>query len=370
MLSPSVIFFYFSLFFIAFPTPEYICLYFFGFFLTASHCTVYYRIFGLFRPCQFFSSPTYLCRYLSLVDLSNKMIYLPQILLLLLWLPGLLATPLHHHYGSQVFSGAYRPEIRSAANDFSAAWLVTTEHLIAAEASVKRAENMAGATFAVVRYKVFIDNSYSSIMTRDYFDFFVEHLSSTTNQIPHSNLQVMNEKARKLNQTAELLKHEFFFQHKQDIRLNQTLAILVFSSLAFSVPKEIQQHSDIRISFFISTFYSLYRYYRNIAVYVSNEKDRQTVIDMKLPTWDLRVLKVPLDIKNYTTALPRESILDVIQNLKVDSKNHQKYRSFQYVYFSEGDQLLHMRHVKEIYNIIDESGGKFTMVPHRMNVSR
>ncbi len=283
--------------------------------------------------------------------------------LLLLQLLSTIAT--NNMYGSQMFSGAYRPEIKLIANDFSAAWLVTKSQLLIAEASIRRAQNMAGATFAVVRHRV--DRTYTSVMTRDYFDFFVEHLSSMSNQIPHSNIAIMQEQTKKLNQTAELLQHELFYQYKQDKRLDQTLGILVFSSLAFSVPKNIQQHSDIRIAFFTTTFYSLYRYYRHIIVYVGNEKDRQMVANMKIPAWEVKVLQVPLDAKNYTTALPRESIVDALVSLKEGSP---RYQQFQYVYYSEGDQLLHMRHIKDIYNLMDESNGKFSIVPHRMNVSR
>lgn len=271
-----------------------------------------------------------------------------------------------HGIGSQVFSGVYRPDITQSACDFSAAWLLSKERLLIAEGPLKKAENMAGATFAVVRHKT--DKTYSSIVTRDYFDFFVEHLSSTSNQIPHSNLAVMAEQTNKLNRTAELLQHDFFKQQKSDVRLDQTLAILVFSSMAFSVPKEIRQHSDIRVAYFTSTFYSVYRYFGNVCIFVGNERDRQILIDAHIPAWDITVIDVPLDARNYTTALPRDTILHIIERFK-DPTKYRRLSKVRYVYFSEGDQILHMRHIKELYNLIDESKGKFVIVPHRMNVS-
>lgn len=274
------------------------------------------------------------------------------------------AYPLH---GTQIFSGVYHPDIMQTANDFSAAWLVSRERLLVSEVSLKLAQNMAGATFAVVRHRT--DKSYTSILTRDFFDFFVEHLSSTSNQIPHSNLAVMSEQTMKLNQTAHLLQHELFFQQKSDDRLDQTLAILIFSSLAFSVPKEIRQHSDIRTAYFTATFYSLYRYFQNICIFVGNEKDRQILTAAHIPAWDIEVLSVQLDSRNYTTALPRDSLLHIIERFKQPQK-YRRLSQFKYIYFSEGDQILHMRHVRELYNLIDESGGKFVVIPHRMNVGQ
>ncbi len=279
-----------------------------------------------------------------------------------------------HYEGSRIFSGVYRPDIRLAANDFSAAWLLSKERLIISEPTLKRAENMAGASFAVVRH--FVDPQYTTsstcVVTRDMFDYFVEHLSSTSNQIPHSNTEVMNEQRYKLEQTTHLLQHEHFYQHNIDKRLNQTLAILIFSSIAFSVPQSVQQQKDIRLSYFLTTFFGVYRYYKHILVYVSCEKDRQLLLRHAphgyFPAMEIRIKPVGVDYKNRTIGLPRESLLDLIHRLQ-DIPNNRELSPFQYVYFSEGDQILHMRHIKELYNIIDDTHNKAVIVPHRMNVS-
>eukprot|EP01034_Spumella_vulgaris_P023674 gene23674-29917_t len=84
---------------------------------------------------------------------------------------------------------------------------------------------------------------------------------------------------------------------------------------------------------------------------------------MGLPYFKLTILEVPLDFKNRTILLPKESLLNVIGHLKADEPLYHKFR---YVYYSEGDQILHLRDPEVIFDAIDSSNGTFVAIPHRM----
>ena len=75
-------------------------------------------------------------------------------------------------------------------------------------------------------------------------------------------------------------------------------------------------------------------------------------------------LQVPLDVKNRTVLLPKMSLEYSLKQMLSDPL----WSSYQYVYYSEGDQILHLRHSTELYDVIDASGGSFVLVPHRMQV--
>jgi hypothetical protein len=86
---------------------------------------------------------------------------------------------------------------------------------------------------------------------------------------------------------------------------------------------------------------------------------------MQLPYFKLTILDVPVDAKNRTILLPRDSLLNVISSLKSDQL---VFRKFRYVYYSEGDQILHMRDPAVLFDVIDLSNGTLVAVPHRMQV--
>ena len=87
---------------------------------------------------------------------------------------------------------------------------------------------------------------------------------------------------------------------------------------------------------------------------------------MNLPIWSGQPvqLQVPLDPKNRTILLPRLSLEYSLQQLNTNPQ----WQVFKYVYYSEGDQILHFRSAHEFFNVIDQSGGSFAIVPHRMQV--
>ncbi len=264
------------------------------------------------------------------------------------------------------FSGVFIPNTTESAADFSAAWLVHKSHLIKIEDRINASFNMAGATFAVTRAKY---EGTVTVMTRDYFDFMVEHLSATSNQIPFSNPDIFEAAHDKLAGTVKALASHVAtfnetFNDRMDPRVYKTVAIMVYSSMAFSARHSTVQ-SRIRKPFFEATFWSVYRYFPNTIVFVADDKDAAAVRDMNIPYWRLVKMPVPLDHLNRSTALPRYSIISVIKHMRQGTD----YHGMDYVYFTEGDQILHMRRAGDLFDTIDNSDGYFVVAPHRMQVS-
>jgi hypothetical protein len=231
------------------------------------------------------------------------------------------------------------------------------------------------------------------MLSRDYFDFLVEHLSTTSNQIPNSNkvvFQIYYDRIRKVVKELQNVAHA---KPETDPRLQQTLATLIYSSITFSRPQASVQAS-IREPYFEATFWSVYRYIPNIIIFVASDLDRKAVESMALPVIEILQLEVPLDNKNRTVALPRHSLGYVDSHMR-DALNEEgtepqdmklrgppvsqkrtltignsslSWSQFKYVFFSEGDQILHMRQAAGLYDAVDAGQGKIVVVPHRMQV--
>ena len=280
------------------------------------------------------------------------------------------------------YSGLYSPNIKKtgSAEDFAAAWLVSKERFLASKRFLDSSTNMAGVSFAITRARC---KGCYTMLTRDYFDFLVEHLSTTSNQIPSSNKFVFQIYYNRIQNVVKELKEIAYDRPETDSRLKQTVAPLIYSSITFSRPQATVQAS-IREPFFEATFWSVYRYIPYIVVFVASDHDRITVENMKLPAIEIKQLEVPLDHKNRTVALPRYSlswldsvlrssmlVIDTTTTTTSDANTHDKnweWSQFQYVYFSEGDQIVHIRRASGLYDAVDAGQGKIAVVPHRMQV--
>ncbi len=120
----------------------------------------------------------------------------------------------------------------------------------------------------------------------------------------------------------------------------------------------------VRPAYFQATFWSVHRYIKDIAVFVATQKDADSINEWQLPYKFLTILKdTPLDFKNRTNMLPRDSLLHMMGLMRNESSS---VAAYQYVYYSEGDQVLHMREAEVLYDAIDDSGGTFVVVPQRM----
>jgi len=268
------------------------------------------------------------------------------------------------------FSGIYYSDYRKTgvAEDFSAAWLMTKNRFNMSMHKIKKSTNMAGVSFAATRNNC---KNCIPVLTRDYLDFLVEHLSTTSNQIPFSYAQVFKVFNQRIKETSQALRLKGYDRKEHDSRLNITVAVLIYSSITFSrsasFVKSYTHHVNIRKYFFESTFWSVFRYIPNVCVFVASDQDRNEVMEMRLPLWTGQPIQlvVPVDVKNRTVQLPKMSLMYSLKQMLSDPL----WMPFQYVYYSEGDQIVHLRHSTDLYNVIDDSDGSFVLVPHRMQVS-
>jgi hypothetical protein len=271
------------------------------------------------------------------------------------------------------FSGIYHSDYKktSASEDISAAWLMSKNRFNISIDEIKKTTNMAGVSFAATRNKC---TNCIPVLTRDYFDFLVEQLSTTSNQIPFSFAQVVKVYEKRIELLSMDLRLIGYDRKEHDSRLDQTIAILIYSSTTFSKPlwfKSLllpsrKKHMSIKKYFFEATFWSVFRYIPNVCVFVASDQDRNEVMEMRLPLWTGHPiqLEVPVDVKNRTVQLPKMSLVYSLKQMLSDPL----WMPFQYVYYSEGDQIVHLRHSTDLYNVIDDSGGSFVLVPHRMQV--
>eukprot|EP01034_Spumella_vulgaris_P025124 gene25124-31543_t len=156
----------------------------------------------------------------------------------------------------------------------------------------------------------------------------------------------------------------------KDIRLEQTIGIIVYSSRSVaSEPTLFQKRS--RKYFLLSTFWSLYRYFPHVAIFVESVEDFQQVNQLGLPVWS--VIRIP-PVENEKFHLLKHSLLYAMESMNKNSTGDETteqsktkvWSSFQYVYFTEGDQILHMRSASDMFNAVDYNDGFTMLLPHRM----
>jgi hypothetical protein len=228
-------------------------------------------------------------------------------------------------------------------------------------------------------------------MTRDYFDFQVQHLSSTTNQLPEeTSLQFCNMLMKRMKRVVKGLESQSknitdkpFFRDGRLI--DETVAIIPYSSKSASVTvvsalsamskdQVFEFQEIIRILYFQATFWSIRRYYPHIVVTISSAKDLATLKSLRLPYWKIIDLSRVFDqnaeprTKGSVHGLPRESLLFVMKKLNGTVPSKDSWTDFNYVYFSEGDHVLQMRYASKLYNHLDSFEGLTALAPHRLQV--
>jgi hypothetical protein len=216
-----------------------------------------------------------------------------------------------------------------------------------------------------------------NFLTRDYLDFSVEHLSSTTNilnVIPLSNIQkrrifeLLNER---LERQVQYLK----FSKKRVTPSATTIAVVAFSDNEANVNTNNFEHEhqerlrSVRHNFFKATVYGLLRYFSNIVVYVAKNEDKVNLAAVPKKQY--------FRDRPVEQLLPKYALLDVAVRMQragsppgLTSFNvsAEKWQSFTSLLYTEGDQILHLRKLNFMYDMFDASNGNFLFVPHRLQV--
>ena len=268
------------------------------------------------------------------------------------------------------FSGFYKPNLDYTVEFYGGSWLAPRQRFLLSKDRMLGIQSLEGATFFMLEKGL-------SLMSRDYFDFEVIHLSSTTNQLPqHSTDKFFNELLNKMVTSTEMITKEtkdIVSNNKRpdDIRLTkQTLCIIPFSTNPVSNDHHKKLQNDIRLLYFQSTFWSVYRNIPNIVVSVATNRDFEILKSFNLPIWQIIDLSsifnkttTHKDGERKTHMLPKETLLFIHDRFK---ERTEPYLQFQYIFYTEGDHILHWRSHKYFYDTLDSSGGRFCIVPHRM----
>jgi hypothetical protein len=292
----------------------------------------------------------------------------------------------------------FQPDISRATNDFAAAWLVHKKRLALAADALTTVTNMAGASFAVVRPSAKTCARCETLMSYDYLDFSVEHLSSTTNQLALYSPLLVQEVIERMHKHISHLKKLFKernslpFGRKAQSSLDQTMAAIVYSSNPFSSDHLLALQRQSRKLFLQLTFWTIRYYLKKIVIFVGSSVDYEEVVSLRLPDVTVQlVLGVPRNARNQTVLLPSMALLSLVQSMNssglVASRSPSSFygddydeeatlatssidwRQVSYVLFTEGDQLVHFRNIPQLFALIDRSEGYAALVPHRFQVS-
>ena len=232
------------------------------------------------------------------------------------------------------FSGVYLPDISDSLETYAGSWLVPLSRFMSAKSfilyshnnTVQYVDRLEGGSFGML-----FTGSHINIMTRDYFDLFVIHLSSTTNTLPGTdtpykaiekellNRMKMTVKHLKNKAVSEVVPSHIYTTASQSNSnksstgfslfgsttttgtknnsnntnsiynkrwKDQTVALIIFSTQSASADSNTF-NINIRKLYFKSTFYSLYKYYKYIVVTTNNNNDLLIIQNMKLPVWKL-----------------------------------------------------------------------------------
>jgi hypothetical protein len=279
---------------------------------------------------------------------------------------------------SQLFSGFYNPNVNFGLEVYAGSWLMSTTLFLSKKNEIdKITELEMTSTNMIIKKDIFdtygvqksIDNV---IMTRDYFDLQVEHLSPMTNQMNRQNEDSFQYLYDKSLHKTKTMKKIVLNQNYKNKFSNQVIAVIPYSMHGSMKGEESQLYNDVRLNFFEMTFWSIYRYFSYICVSVTVEDDYDSLVQLNLPIY--HIFK-SIDTSTSHTNIPvwlnsKQSLYRLHQEL---SSNKTWYETFKFVYFSEADTILHMRQIDHLYDIMIKSldgkeGHDFILVPHRMQV--
>jgi hypothetical protein len=288
------------------------------------------------------------------------MLTLPVASSLLLCLVLLLKLSLSQSRVSPVmFSGFYLPDLKTNFEPFASAWLISKEKFIDSSAAFDHISNFEGTVFAVLSG---MKAKKKAIMTRDYFDFQVEHMSSTLNLLAGSELHgILRTRLEKrvdvLRNSANRSSSHLHAEQRPPKGL--TVAILPFSSHGAHNDEMENEDSTmkLRILMFQATFWSLKKHNFEVVVSVSSQQEFDVLSTLNLPIFQIYTF--------YNMIRKSQQPKKSLQQAVIDIQNDVSWQQFAFVYYSDADQILHMRNWRVIYDTL-LLRDKFTLCPHRL----
>ena len=250
------------------------------------------------------------------------------------------------------FSGFFHLDLNPQL--YSGAWFLSVQRFFYHRKDFKKMQIIEDGIFFMVQRR-FGSRWLDEISTRDFFDFFIEHMSPTSNNlIPFSKFY--NKLSTNVISNTEILYKKSLLSNLVDARQKQTLAFIIYTShpVGGDNINEIE-HSKIREYYMNATFWSVYRYFKNVAIFVAREYDVTSVKRLGLPYFSIDNVCDHLNVTEYKKfnrqLIPKLSIMKLYNHLKSDWKSR-----FKYLYFTESDHILHLRRMSEVYDAIGRLG--------------
>jgi hypothetical protein len=263
------------------------------------------------------------------------------------------------------FSGVYLPRTDRNFEVYAGAYLMTTKRLKSQKELIDQIISLEQGTTSVIRSPPYFGPRAVKhvMMTRDYFDFAVEHLSAMANRIEnHDWDQLILENATKKAKYLKAIKADRYQPFK-----NITIALMPFTTKPAGYSSGIDTESKIRMVFFEQTFWTIYKAFKHVVVSVTRAQDLERLMSMNLPIERIFASTINDDPKCNYAANVKQGLVRTIDEL---TKN-ESWSRFKYFYYSEGDMPLQFRRQKEILQIFestDPSTDDLVLVPHRMQV--
>lgn len=247
---------------------------------------------------------------------------------------------------------------------YSAAWLTTADTVRSVpylpERLDKPGTNMEGASFIIFA-------GASKIKTINMLDFYIEHLSwyerrMRLNAVHPVKLRDKLQRVMTMNiemHTANLMKRA---RHHRPVR--DGVAVMPFFSANSGVG-----HSDVdlRRVYLTATFWPLFNIFPRIVVSVCELSDVKYIKESGLPVYDILYTKLPSPQKlGVATLLRTGRALDHdLHEAGSQLRANLGWQDFKYVYYTESDQILHVRHLDYWISLV-ETHPKALIVPHRV----
>lgn len=271
------------------------------------------------------------------------------------------------------YSGLYIPNTTFTAENYAGSWMLSRLKFFNAQSLFENVVHLEHISLYVTSN--IIDPKCEALMTRDFLDFHVEHLSSTSNfvlgnDITNDLIEKMQHRVAALQKKALLAAYDG--ERPDPRRLHNTVVIIPFHLSRVQKREEgtidTNEDATLRILFFKATFWATYHHFRHVVVGVSSKEHLRRVHSFGLPIF--AVLDMSSDFYYQDVGildgrtLPKFLLLRVINIMKV----HPDWQQFRFVYYTEADQVLYARDLPYIYDAIDKNRPHHVVVPHRMQV--
>lgn len=215
------------------------------------------------------------------------------------------------------------------------------------------------------------EKSNMILQTLDLLDFSVLHLSAYERKVKtHVSLLGKKDSRIKLrNYNINIIKnYKHYYEgivrdgledksYQYHPKANRTIVVMPFLGHSYGAG-----HSDLsnRFYYLYSCFWSFYEYYPNIAIFVKLQEDYDWFINESgLPFFEIVLLK---DLPKHA-ALPFATTVEI--NQRLNRADGVWKDLFDYVFFTESDQLLITRDFNHIYDYLDKYR-RHIITPHRL----